>query len=521
MNKKLILSSLILLVVLCNAPLIDTTQSSLPLASNDRLTPAMVTRTVGPPETWSKTYGNTSEQWFQGMALCSDGGFAMVGSIETTRKDGYFVRVDANGNHLWNKTYGGTGTDRLYDVIALSDGYILAGWTYSYGAGLADLWLIRTDASGNIVWNRTYGGAYFETDPLQVVACSDGGYTIAATTTSYGGGNDDVYLVHTDYLGYMEWNKTYGGTGNEQGADLVEVSGGGYAITGYTSDALLIRTDEDGNHLWNQTYGGAGMDRGNSIVECSDGGYAIAGMTYSYAAVDTAAWLIRTDVSGNLLWNMTYDEPDYVGARDLIEYSKGGFVLAGYNEIGDRDNGLLIRTDSSGNMLWNSSYGGPPNEEFYALVESGNGDIVAAGEAADPTYDDYNGWLVKTEYPLAWDPAPADQTVPYGIGLAYDLNVSSYFSVAWALNNTGFAVSSDGVVSIAVVLPFGVYGLRVTVTDSVGNVISGDFSVTIEAPAWAAFFTANLPMIFHWVLIIVVAVLLLLLHQFVLCKRKR
>jgi hypothetical protein len=154
----------------------------------------------------------------------------------------------------WSKTYGGTGDDTGYSVVESSDdGYVIVGETYSFGAGAYDIYFVKTDSAGNVLWSKTFGGAGNDFGE-SVVSTSDYGYVLAGYTSSFGAGAYDIYLVKTDSAGNMLWSKTYGGISDEYGHSVVESSDGGYVIAGETSsfgtggtDAYLIKTDLFGN----------------------------------------------------------------------------------------------------------------------------------------------------------------------------------------------------------------------------------------------------------------------------------
>jgi hypothetical protein len=160
-----------------------------------------------------------------------------------------------------------------------------------------------------IEWNRTYGGGGDDRG-YHVSATDDGGYVIAGTTNSFGAGNSDIWLVKTDSAGNMMWNETYGGSNNEWMRYMIQTSDGGYGIVGFTGsgnyDLLFVKTDANGSLQWSQTYGGGGFDQGYSLVEITGDGFAIAGFTDSQGAGNRDFWLIRTDVAGNMLWSRTY-----------------------------------------------------------------------------------------------------------------------------------------------------------------------------------------------------------------------
>jgi hypothetical protein len=233
-----------------------------------------------------------------------DGGYAIAGYrvyFGSADMDVWLVKTDASGNHEWNHTYGGPNSDGGHSVVQTEDGgYAIAGYTYAYMAETSDMWLVKTDALGNPQWNQTYGGADKDAG-YSVVQTEDSGYAIAGYTLSFGAGISDVWLVKTDASGNHEWNHTYGGPKGDYGWSVVQTEDGGYAIAGYTytstvggSDVWLIKTNASGSPQWNQTYGGADKDAGYSVVQTEDGGYAIAGDTWSFDAGSGDVWLVRT-----------------------------------------------------------------------------------------------------------------------------------------------------------------------------------------------------------------------------------
>jgi hypothetical protein len=209
----------------------------------------------------------------------------------------------------FNQAYGGASSDQAYCIVETGDGgYVIAGSTYSYGAGSSDVWLVKTDSAGVVQWTQTYGGTSWELG-LSVVETSDGGYVIAGSTYSYGAGSDDVWLIKTDSDGNTHWNQTYGGAGTDYGYCVTQTSDGGYAIAGYTEsfdvgggDFWLIKTDSAGNAQWNRTYGGISNDFGTSVTEISDGSYAITGYSGSYGPGGNDFLLVKTDVEFGLAW---------------------------------------------------------------------------------------------------------------------------------------------------------------------------------------------------------------------------
>jgi len=221
--------------------------------------------------------------------------------------DIFLIKTDANGNVQWAKTYGGTSHDWAYSVQQTSDGgYIVLGFTYSFGADSGDIILIKTDANGNIMWAKTYGGMK-EDRAYSFQQTSDGGYIVAGWTKSFGAGWYDVLLIKTDANGNLSWAKTYGGTDIDWASSVQQTSDGGYIVAGGTysfgaggGDIFLIKTDANGNRSWAKTYGRTGSDFTSSVQQASDGGYIVAGSTGSFGAGDYDIFLIKTYANGNI-----------------------------------------------------------------------------------------------------------------------------------------------------------------------------------------------------------------------------
>jgi len=255
---------------------------------------------------WTRTYGGSD--WDEGysVAQTSDGGYIVAGRTESFgagSADVYLVKTDAVGDTIWTRTYGGSDNDRGYSVAQTSDGgYIVAGvYDYDLEAGTGDVYLVKTDAVGDTIWTRTYGGNDNDMG-YSVAQTSDGGYIVAGWTESFGAGGDDVYLVKTDAVGDTIWMRTYGGSGDDVGFSVAQTSDGGYNVAGWTEsfgvggdDVYLVKTDAVGDTIWTRTYGGSGDDGGASVAQMSDGGYIVAGETESFSAGGSDVYLIKTN----------------------------------------------------------------------------------------------------------------------------------------------------------------------------------------------------------------------------------
>jgi len=376
---------------------------------------------------WDKTWGGTEWDRAKSLVVTSDGGYAIVGYTNSFGEgggDAWLVKTDANGNMIWNKTYGGESFDPAISLVATSDGgYAIVGFTSSIGAGAADFWLVKTDSSGNMVWQQAYGGTG-DDRAYSVVAASDGGYALAGYTNSFDSEDYDFWLVKTDSSGNMEWNQTYGGTEYEYAFSLVAISDGGYAIVGETGsfgsegDFWLVKTDVSGNMLWSRNYGGAKYERAYSLVVSSDGGYVIAGsITNSDENVDFG--LVKTDSSGNMVWQKTYGETagDYGFSEDspnsVIKTVDGGYAIAGFT--GPSATGVdawLVKTDANGDMEWNQTFGESGDDLAYCVVQTGDGGYVLAAEKSKVGAEDYDFWLIKIEVEEDGTEPPPAGTLP-------------------------------------------------------------------------------------------------------------
>jgi len=379
-----------------------------------------------------------------------------------------FVGYVEASSEMWSQTYGGASYETANAVIETSDGGLaIAGGTTSFGAGEYDFWLVKTDSSGNMEWNKTYG----ETDDdyaYSLIETSDKGFALIGHTGGTGsflGEEYDVLLIKTDEHGNMDWNRTYNGKSGDNAASLIQTSDGGYAFAGYTRfstggcDYWLVKTDSNGNMEWNMTYAtideemakiGIGTyNRASSLVETSDGGYAIVGTTGSNILAGSDTWLIKTDQYGNVEWNQTYKNGRIVA---MIKTPDEGFAMVGYTRSYGAIEGFggdfwLLKTDVYGNVEWNQTYGGNSDDFASALVKTVDGGFVMAGCTESFGAGARDFWLVKTnEYGIVeWnqtyggtgyeDANSLVQTSDGGYVLAGALN-SVYASSDWWIIKT-------------------------------------------------------------------------------------
>jgi hypothetical protein len=279
----------------------------------------------------------------------NDSGYIVVGHFSEFGAGGediFLIKTDANGDTLWTKTFGGTNDDQAHSVQQTSDGgFIITGSTRSLGAGTFDVFLVKTDVNGNVIWAKTIGDIN-EDDGCSVQQTSDGGYIIAGSTAT------NAYLIKIDLNGNLQWSKSFGGPGDEYGFEVQQTTDGGYIITGGTNsfgagdyDVYLIKSDSTGNLQWSKTFGGTNDDRSYSVKQTSDGGYILAGTTSSFGAPNYNVYLIKTDAYGDSLWTKTFGTGNEFG-NSVCQTTEGGFIINGSYGSGGF---YVIKTDSLGN----------------------------------------------------------------------------------------------------------------------------------------------------------------------------
>ncbi|MFH1321792.1 MAG: PKD domain-containing protein [Bacteroidota bacterium] len=301
------------------------------------------TNKLGKPE-WFKTYGGVNEDVGKSLQQTTDGGFIIggyTGSFGSGFNDVYLIKTDSLGNLNWSKIFGGFSTDKGYSVLQANDsGYIILGNTFSFGAGSSDIYLTKTDSIGNLEWSITYGGDSYD-EAYSIQPTNDGGYIIIGTTVSFGAGSEDIYVLKINWKGEIQWSKTYGGDAWDRGMSILQTNDGGYIISAFTQSfdtqkhydlrCYLLKTDSAGNAEWSKVYGV--LDSENvpySIIQTMDGGYCIAGYTEgNVGSLDYHAYLNKFDEYGNLQWSKTMGNGYINACHSLLQTSDEGFIIAG------------------------------------------------------------------------------------------------------------------------------------------------------------------------------------------------
>lgn len=299
----------------------------------------------------------------------------------------------------WTRTYGGSADDWAYSVQQTFDhGYVIGGYTCSFGAGEHDLYLVRVDEHGDTLWTHTYGGSAMDIG-YSVKQITDGGYIFAGSTTSYGAGGMDIYLVRTNNNGDTLWTRTFGSGSDDIGFTVIETQDGHFVIVGITysygvqGDVYLIKVNSDGVLLWQKTYGGINRDGAFSVTETDDGELLVTGVTSSYGAGGDDMWLLRLNTDGDTVWTKVHGNERDQAALCVNATSDRGCIIAGYGYwelLGDEM--VVLRLDELGDTVWRHCNGSLNDDCAYAAAELTNdrGCIIAGNFS-------YDAFVIRTD----------------------------------------------------------------------------------------------------------------------------
>lgn len=464
---------------------------------------------VYPPSVeWQRSFGGTNDDRLRSLSQTAEGGFVLGGfsnsgingnKVATNfgNYDFWVVRLDANGNKLWDKSYGGTGEDVLYSLQPTADGgFIFGGYSISGASGNKtstnfggyDFWVVRADANGNRLWDRSFGGT--SDDFLRSIGqTTDGGFLLGGQSLSGANGNktsanfgtNDFWVVRLNSDGDSVWDRSFGGSGADRLQALSQTSDGGFILGGVSlsgasgnkassnyglNDFWLVRLDANGNKLWDRSFGGTDNDELLSLDQAADGGFILGGFSWSGAngnktargAGSTDMWLVLTDANGNKLADFSYGGRDSDSARSLQRTIDGGVILGGISDSGTTGNktspyfgGIadfwVVRADAAGNKLWDQSYGGTTDDGIWSLQQTrdggfifgGGSDSVPSGNKTSPRFGIYDFWVVKlrSEMPaLRIPPQSSDDLRRDGCRIFLSGVTSNYYRSEYSSNWT-------------------------------------------------------------------------------------
>jgi len=316
---------------------------------------------------WERIYGGKEETSFAEVLPTEDGGYIAVGILPAKGKtsDAWVVRTSSTGAIIWQKSYGGTGSEWIYSLCPTPDGgWVASGGTTSSGDRDGDAWLFKIDSAGTLLWQRAYAITASDYEGFwSVRPTSDGGYVAAGQVQTVGthDGVDGAWCVKTDSLGKVQWHRVLGREGYTQDfLSVIQARDGGYVLAGYTNafgagieDAWVLKLSSSGSLMWQRTYGGSQRDHIYEVRQTVDGGYILAGRSASFGDDSYDAWLLKLRPSGKVWWSKVYGGEEFDEAHSLNVTEDGGFCVAGssssYGTWYYKD-AILLRTAPDGKI---------------------------------------------------------------------------------------------------------------------------------------------------------------------------
>ncbi|MCB2206870.1 MAG: T9SS type A sorting domain-containing protein [Bacteroidetes bacterium] len=345
-----------------------------------------------------QTYGGINNDI--GFAVCqtNDDGFLLAG---TTRSYGagsddmYIVRLDKNGTTLWTKTYGWIHKDAIRSIISIDNGFILTGDVWDYGYAGLDVYVMKIDNSGNVIWDQLYGTHSREVG-FKTIPSMDDGFLVLGHSRNYEP-MGDLLLVKSDMDGNEIWRNNYGSEFDDYGFDLIQDNEGDIVMIGSKgsffddvhgnfknsdADIYLIKTDEDGNEIWQKTYGGNQHDFGQVLIASEDG-YYIFGSSQSNSHGSFDMLLIKTDELYNEVWSTYYGGAEYEYGMSMDRNDQGDLFLFGTTKSYGTNQSAdfyLIKANGNGEEIWNLTIGGENSEFGHQVIATPDSGCVVIGQ---------------------------------------------------------------------------------------------------------------------------------------------
>ncbi len=350
--------------------------------------------------------------------------------------DYWLLKFDAQGGLQWNKTYGGSKDDRGQSLAQTIDGgYALTGYAMSddgdgsLNNGFHDNWVLKVDGQGELVWEKSFGFSghdhsydiittedqgFFFTGFLDITSArADGNTEKNGSLTRHGVG--EFWGTKIDENGELQWRGYFGGTNNDRSHAVVQAEDGGFVMAGFTEsedfdisnaqgsyDFWIVKVDGNGNLLWERSFGGSGIEISYDIAKTLDGSYVITGNTFSAdgdvskSNGESDFWLVKVNDTGSIVWEQTYGGSGFDAAQAVIASKDEGYFVVGNSKSSDKDTNVnygendiwIIKTDEAGNLVWQKSFGGSGLDFAFDIVENSDGSIILVGETSSDDFQD-------------------------------------------------------------------------------------------------------------------------------------
>ena len=380
------------------------------------LLPALLFAQAPGDTIWTQVYGMDEHDVGEAVSQTSDGGFILCGLGVIPNYNLYdflLVKTDSVGNQIWTQYYGGPYVDVAKDVRQTSDGgYIVIGYT-SVVINEYDVWLLKTDANGDTMWAKTFGGSNSDYG-YSVQQTNDGGYILGGTNQGVGQAHYNAYLVKTYANGNLDWDEEYGGNSTDEfGYYAIQTSDGGYIIVGKTNasgagDVYVVKTNFTGGVEWENTFGGSSADIAWSVIENSDGDFMIVGESYSFGGL--RIYLLKVSPTGSLIWQKNYGRTTAQRAGEIAQTIDGGYVIfGGTGTYTTNFDVYVIRTDSQGTAISEEVYGRTDRHDYgWGGCIADDTTFMAIGETKSfGAGKEYDFWLLAINSGLQGEPRGA------------------------------------------------------------------------------------------------------------------
>jgi hypothetical protein len=367
----------------------------------------MLSLTQPPDSAWAHAYGGEKEEWAVSVTARQESGYAVTGhtvSFGSGGRDVWLLATDDNGDSLWSKTYGDTHDDIPEHILQTAAGaFLISGSTHLPGFAGTDMLLIRTDANGNLLWQRSYGGPRSDVARCSV-ALPHGGYAVCGYAESAESGSDG-FLMAVDEQGDSLWSRSFGGSESDKFWDMT-ILNDEILLVGTTEsfhrgadDGWIVKTNLRGDSLWAIIVGGEKDDRLRAIFANPDGSYYAAGLTDEGGSGSSDYWLIKFSAANEILWSRVFGGRGQEMCVAAAPSTDGGAVLCGHSfSFGaGRTDVWLMKVSSSGDSLWSRTFGGASYEDAYCILPTKDFGYVLAGYTRSFASGEADFWLVKTE----------------------------------------------------------------------------------------------------------------------------
>lgn len=355
-----------------------------------------------PQNVFFQSFGSKHYEEGRSLTRCNGSGYIAVGraQVSTDNSQVLIVKTDNSGNEVWRKTYGENKEFVAEQIIGLkAGGYLIVGYSEGESVVTRQAYLLRINESGGKIWEKTLGGDQMIEQAYAATEANDGGFVIIGQRLNIAAPNpnNQLWVVKTDDKGNVIWEREFGGEASEEAGNIVSTDGG-YLIAGSTEsvgsgswDMWLIKIDNSGKELWSKPIGGGDIDRAHDLLLLPDGDIILAGYTYSFAMASSDAWLLRLDPQGEQKWAKVFGGLSTDEGMSVFLTKDQKIILAGYTEDYEADkygqnaslegqNVLLVLADpESGNKVWSRSLGGERAQRGFAVVEAHDGGYIITG----------------------------------------------------------------------------------------------------------------------------------------------